>query len=344
MTQVDPELYALRPWYHDFGAFGFDTTFLGVPLTFEERMQRAVEVLGARLTRIRPGRQTSAGRPGRGPPVPGSRPARALASPAQPAGQGAAPDAVRGAALSALGSRPNCLELFSADGYYSCRIRMLAPDARITGIELDPDHIRRAETIARRLAFANVRFRQERRAGVPRGIDRDVRPRAVRRGPVPRERPGPAARGRPAGRGSVPRGAERGHARDGGPRTTSCSRRRAGATGAGSPTAGSRRGSRRSAGTSSRRREPSCREPSAARPGVELLPLPGGRARELILTKCTSPSASALARQPRQSPGGRAPAPSPDAPAPLPWPRFPFRLVRPALGLGSAGRVAPHAP
>ena len=63
-------------------------------------------------------------------------------------------------AVSALGSRPNCLELFSADGDYSCRIRMLAPDARITGIERDPDHIRRAETIARRLAFANVRFRR----------------------------------------------------------------------------------------------------------------------------------------------------------------------------------------
>lgn len=160
MTQVDPELYALRPWYHDFGVFGFDTTFLGVPLTFEERMQRTVEVLGSRLTRIRPGRQTSpVGREGarRFREVVRRVPSPHLLN--QPVKERHLMPLVE-RALSALGSRPNCLELFSADGYYSCRIRMLAPDARITGIELDPDHIRRAETIARRLAFANVRFRQ----------------------------------------------------------------------------------------------------------------------------------------------------------------------------------------
>ena len=30
------------------------------------------------------------------------------------------------------------LELFSADGYYSCRIKVLSPRARVTGVELDP--------------------------------------------------------------------------------------------------------------------------------------------------------------------------------------------------------------
>jgi SAM-dependent methyltransferase len=160
VTHVDPELYALQPWYHDFRVFGLDTTFLGVPLTLEERMRRAVEVLGARLTRLWPGRRTS--------PVrrEGARRLREIVrrvpSPHllnQPVKERHLVRLVE-RALAALGPRPSCLELFSADGYYSCRIRMLAPEAHITGVELDPDHVRRAETIVRRLAFGNVRFRR----------------------------------------------------------------------------------------------------------------------------------------------------------------------------------------
>jgi hypothetical protein len=52
VAQVDPELYTLRPWYHDFSALGFDTTFLEVPLTLGERVQRAGEVVGAVLERV----------------------------------------------------------------------------------------------------------------------------------------------------------------------------------------------------------------------------------------------------------------------------------------------------
>ncbi len=44
LSQVDPELYALRPWYHDFSSLGFDTAFLGVPFTLEERVRLAYEV------------------------------------------------------------------------------------------------------------------------------------------------------------------------------------------------------------------------------------------------------------------------------------------------------------
>ena len=62
-------------------------------------------------------------------------------------------------ALATAGPRPNCLELFSADGYYSCRIKTLAPRARISGVDLDPAEIRRAETISRRLALDDVTFR-----------------------------------------------------------------------------------------------------------------------------------------------------------------------------------------
>jgi SAM-dependent methyltransferase len=64
-------------------------------------------------------------------------------------------------ALSGLNPQPNCLELFSSDGYYSCRIKPVAPKARVTGIELDAGHIQRAETMVRRLGFENIEFYQE---------------------------------------------------------------------------------------------------------------------------------------------------------------------------------------
>jgi protein-L-isoaspartate O-methyltransferase len=161
VSQVDPELYALRPWYHDFSALGFDTTFLGVPLTLGERVQRAWGVAGAVLGRAWRGRRTT--------PVPRERAhsvrevLRRLPSPHllnQPVKERHLM-ALAERALAALGPRPACLELFSADGYYSCRLKALAPGARVTGVELDPAHVRRAETIARRLGLAEVSFRRE---------------------------------------------------------------------------------------------------------------------------------------------------------------------------------------
>jgi SAM-dependent methyltransferase len=161
VPQVDPELYALRPWYHDFSALGFDTAFLGVPLTLGERVERAWQVMGFALARAWHGSRTS--------PTAWER-ARSLRevlrrcpSPHllnQPVKERHLL-ALVARALASLGPRPECLELFSADGYYSCRIKALAPQARITGVELDPEQVRRAETITRRLALDGVRFRRE---------------------------------------------------------------------------------------------------------------------------------------------------------------------------------------
>jgi tRNA (mo5U34)-methyltransferase len=64
-------------------------------------------------------------------------------------------------AVADLKPGPACLELFSADGYYSCRIKLLSPGANVTGLELDPDHIRRSETMARRLRLNDLSFRRE---------------------------------------------------------------------------------------------------------------------------------------------------------------------------------------
>ena len=161
MTQVDPELYALRPWYHDFSPLGVDTAFLGVPLTMEERLQRAREVVVALLTRAWRGSRTT--------PVARER-ARSLREvlhrvPSPHLLNQPVKDrhlmALVTRALEALDPRPACLELFSADGYYSCRIKALSPQARVTGVELDPAQIRRAESIARRLRFGDVIFRRD---------------------------------------------------------------------------------------------------------------------------------------------------------------------------------------
>ena len=161
VPQVDPELYALRPWYHDFSSLGFDTAFLGVPLTLGERAQRAYEVVAAILGRAWRGPRTT--------PVPreGARSIRDVLRRAPSAHLLNQPVKDRhlmtlvARALSALGPDPACLELFSADGYYSCRMKAFSPGARITGVELDPAHVRRAEAITRRLGFGGVAFRQD---------------------------------------------------------------------------------------------------------------------------------------------------------------------------------------
>lgn len=61
-------------------------------------------------------------------------------------------------ALSNLGPGPDCLELFCADGFYSCRIKSLSRQATVTGVDRDLDHIRRAEAMARRLGLHDLEF------------------------------------------------------------------------------------------------------------------------------------------------------------------------------------------
>lgn len=158
MPQVDPELYALRPWYHDFSSLGFDTAFVGVPLTLAERVRLAYDVMASLLARALRGRRTT--------PVPRER-ARSIRdalrrSPSshflnQPVKEQHLMMLVA-RAFAGIESSPDCLDLFSADGYYSCRIKALSPQARVTGVELDPEQVRRAETITRRLAFSDMSF------------------------------------------------------------------------------------------------------------------------------------------------------------------------------------------
>ena len=161
MPQVDPELYALRPWYHDFSSLGFDTAFLGVPLTLGERAHRAYEVVESALERVWRGTRAT--------PIIDERARsvrdvlRRCPSPHllnQPVKERHLMMLVA-RALSALGPHPHCLELFSADGYYSCRAKALAPKASIIGVDLDPEQIRRATSISVRLGFGDLTFRRD---------------------------------------------------------------------------------------------------------------------------------------------------------------------------------------
>lgn len=161
MPQFDPELYALQPWYHDFSSLSLDTTFLDLPLTPAERAQRAIQLAASKLRRIWPGPRTS------GVPQEGVRsikevfnrlPTPHLAN--QPVKEKHILGFIR-QALSDLPPAPTCLDLFCADGYYSCHIKRLAPSASVTGIELDEGHARRAATIAQRLQLQDVTFHRE---------------------------------------------------------------------------------------------------------------------------------------------------------------------------------------
>ena len=151
--EFDPELYALRPWYHDFGLLGFDTTFREVPLTLGDRARRASEFFGSMINRARRATRTTSVR----------EIFRHVSSPHalnQPVKEQHLMTLLESALLD-LGDGPACLELFSADGYYSCRIKALSARARIVGVELDPEQVRRAEVITKRLDFQDVVYRRE---------------------------------------------------------------------------------------------------------------------------------------------------------------------------------------
>jgi len=161
VAQVDPELFTLRPWYHDFSALGFDTSFLDEPLTLGERARRAGELVRAVLERAWGRARTG--------PVPRERvrsarevlrrlPSSHMLN--QPVKERYLLALVK-QALAGLGPAPTCLELFSADGYYSCRLKTLSAGARVTGVELDSGQVQRAETIARRMGLREVSFRRE---------------------------------------------------------------------------------------------------------------------------------------------------------------------------------------
>ncbi len=141
------DVFDLRPWYHDFSRLGLQTTFQ------RSLAGRAADLARAALRTLRGG-----------PVEKGEKLSlRGLLRPSSShlVNQRHKEEFIipfLQQALNELGEEPSCLDLFCADGYYSCTIARLRPDARITGIDLDPQEIRRAETAARILSASRARF------------------------------------------------------------------------------------------------------------------------------------------------------------------------------------------
>jgi len=150
MAKFYPEVYELRPWYHDFSALGVQTRF----------SERFVDRLWRMLTPLRRWVEPDYVEKGEKFSL------RQLFNPRPPAHQvnQAAKEAhivpFIARALDALGDEraPTCLDLFCADGYYTCHIARLRPEPDITGVDLDPDEIERARLISRVLEAPSATF------------------------------------------------------------------------------------------------------------------------------------------------------------------------------------------
>lgn len=148
------EVYDLRPWYHDFARLGLQTVF-HKPSTLGGRITGALRKLTRAAERVVRS----------GPVEKGEKLSlRHLFS------RTPSPHLVNQhhkeqvilpflkQALTQLGYAPSCLDLFCADGYYSCVLARFRPDAVITGVDLDAMEIERAQTASRLLKAEHCRF------------------------------------------------------------------------------------------------------------------------------------------------------------------------------------------
>ncbi len=157
MSKFYPEIYELRPWYHDFGRLGLQTNF--VPSSWWGRAREAARLAGLAGWRILTGNRVE------------RRDNLALRQLIDPhanshrINQGHKETVILPLISKALNllagqgiDRPTGLELFCADGYYSCLVASLNPQASVTGIDLDAQHVERARTAAHVLGFEGLNF------------------------------------------------------------------------------------------------------------------------------------------------------------------------------------------
>jgi protein-L-isoaspartate O-methyltransferase len=145
-----PEVYGLRPWYHDFARLGLRTHFDDDPPPLGDRVRNVLRE--ARRAWREPSRGFSMRRAA-GPVASSHRlnqgPKEAVLVP------------YLERALRELGAEPRCLELFCADGYYACVLSRTRPDAWVTGVDRDTAQIGRARTAARLLECSRATFLAE---------------------------------------------------------------------------------------------------------------------------------------------------------------------------------------
>jgi hypothetical protein len=148
------EIYDLRPWYHDFSGLGLKTVF-DEPPGFRSRVSSGLRdltgmaVRALRASSVEKGEKLSL----RGLLI--SAPSSHLVN--QRHKEGVIFDLL-GEAIQNTGESPKCLDLFCADGYYSCALAGICPSAEITGVDLDAAEIARAQTASRILEAHQCRF------------------------------------------------------------------------------------------------------------------------------------------------------------------------------------------
>ncbi|HFQ92905.1 MAG TPA: methyltransferase domain-containing protein [Anaerolineae bacterium] len=146
-----PEIYQLRPWYHNFDKLGLQTDFGDMKMSRREQLRRLFLLLSPRKPAgfVEKGEKLSLRSLIYGSPNSHQINQRHKETYLIP---------FLKQALADLPPSPRCLDLFCADGYYSCWIGQQRPDALITGVDLDEKEIERAQTAAAFLNIQNATF------------------------------------------------------------------------------------------------------------------------------------------------------------------------------------------
>jgi hypothetical protein len=148
------EVYDLRPWYHDYSRLGLQTVF-DEPSTLRHRVGGGLRKLAQAATKGLRGGAVEKGEKLALRHLFSITPSPHLVN------QRHKEQVIRvfvRKALGQLGDAPSCLDLFCADGYYSCLLAHSCAEAVITGVDLDPLEIKRAQTASRLLNLINGRF------------------------------------------------------------------------------------------------------------------------------------------------------------------------------------------
>ncbi len=149
--QFYQEIYQLRPWYHNFDKLGIQTDFGDMSMSRSEQLRRLLLALSPVKPAgfVEKGEKFALRNLWKLPPNSHQINQRHKEMFLLPFLE---------ESLQALPSAPRCLDLFCADGYYSCWIGTMNPQATVTGVDLDADEIHRAETAVRVLNLPHITF------------------------------------------------------------------------------------------------------------------------------------------------------------------------------------------
>ena len=146
------EIYDLRPWYHDFQKLGLKTDFPAPIFRSGEIIQACAALLRSPVQRLSDLRRSKE-KKNKISFLRTLQPHRIN----QPHKETyLIPYLSR--ALEGLPEDPVCLDLFCADGYYSCLIARMKPQAVVFGVDRSQPDIQRARTAAKILGFDRLTF------------------------------------------------------------------------------------------------------------------------------------------------------------------------------------------